>query len=213
MSWKAQVAAITAGAVLVVGAIGIAACGDGDDSSSEEAKETDGAFVAEMVEHHELAIEMAEMALDRGEHPEIEELARSIITLQGREIEELGTVHERLFGEPVAEADHGTLGLSAAEMGVHEETGALETARPFDREFIDMMVPHHQGAIRMARIELERGEDEHLKGIAEAIITAQSGEIEVMNEWRRDWYGAPSPAGGVPPEGEAEAPSHEEMGH
>ena len=34
-----------------------------------------------------------------------------------------------------------------------------------------------------------------------------------MNQWRMEWYGAESPAGGVPEEGETAAPSHEEMGH
>ena len=63
----------------------------------------------------------------------------------------------------------------------------------------------------MARIELESGQDQELKDLATAIIEAQSAEIEEMNAWREQWYGAPSPAGGIPEEGET--PSHEEMGH
>jgi uncharacterized protein (DUF305 family) len=93
------------------------------------------------------------------------------------------------------------------------DVAALEKARPFDLTFIDTMIPHHQGAIRMARIELERGSDEELANLATAIIEAQSREIEEMNAWRERWYGSPSPAGGVPPADEAEAPSHEEAGH
>jgi uncharacterized protein (DUF305 family) len=54
-----------------------------------------------------------------------------------------------------------------------------------------MMIPHHQGAIRMARIELAQGEDEELTELATAIIEAQSHEIEEMNSWRERWYGAP----------------------
>jgi hypothetical protein len=65
-----------------------------------------------------------------------------------------------------------------------------------------MMIPHHQGAIRMARIELEQGEDDELTELATAIIAAQSHEIEEMNSWREQWYGAPSPGGGAPPEDE-----------
>ena len=40
--------------------------------------------------------------------------------------------------------------------------GALKDAKPFDRAFIDEMIPHHQGAIRMARAELAKGSDPEL---------------------------------------------------
>jgi uncharacterized protein (DUF305 family) len=50
----------------------------------------------------------------------------------------------------------------------------------------------------MARAERAKGKDAQLKGIAAAIITAQSKEIRQMNAWRKQWYGATSPSGGVP---------------
>jgi len=50
----------------------------------------------------------------------------------------------------------------------------------------------------MARIELKRGTDPQLRTIAQAVIGAQAKEIREMNEWRTDWYGGPSPSGGVP---------------
>jgi uncharacterized protein (DUF305 family) len=81
-----------------------------------------------------------------------------------------------------------------------DDASMLEDAKPFDREFIDMMIPHHQGAIRMARVELEKGENRELKELAESIIDAQAKEIDEMNTWRVEWFGAVSPAGGVPAE-------------
>jgi uncharacterized protein (DUF305 family) len=44
-------------------------------------------------------------------------------------------------------------------------------------------------------------------------VSAQSREIREMNRWRRQWYGAPSPAGGVPEEGEAMGSGGEHEGH
>jgi uncharacterized protein (DUF305 family) len=93
---------------------------------------------------------------------------------------------------------HGGLGLSEDEMGMSMDMGELENAREFDRTFIDMMIRHHQGAIRMAQAQLQRGEDPELKALARAIVVAQSREIEQMNSWRRSLYGATSPSGGVP---------------
>ena len=75
---------------------------------------------------------------------------------------------------------------------------ATKAAESFDVQFVDMMVPHHQGAIRMARVELARGKNPKLKALAQSIIASQSREITQMNSWRRGWYGAASPAGGIP---------------
>lgn len=61
-----------------------------------------------------------------------------------------------------------------------------------------MMIPHHQGAVRMAQAELAKGKNPKLRALARRIITAQDGEIGEMNQWRAQWYGAASPAGGIP---------------
>jgi uncharacterized protein (DUF305 family) len=50
-----------------------------------------------------------------------------------------------------------------------------------DRDFARMMIPHHQGAIDMAMVELRFGKDERLKRLAQEIIVTQTQEIEVMN--------------------------------
>ena len=206
---------LSVGALAVFIALFIAACGGDDDSSDSASNEehTDGAFISEMVPHHEAAIEMAQLAQTEAEHPEIKQLAARIIGSQGEEITQLEEAHQRLFGAPIGSEDHGDLGLSEEDSGMSHDTSALEGADPFDQAFIDMMIPHHQGAIRMSRIELASGSDLELKSLAEAIIEAQSSEIEDMNAWRQEWYGSPSPAGGVPEEGEEGEVSHEEMNH
>ena len=174
--------------------------GHGDDDA--HVTDTDGAFLAGMAPHHEMAIEMAEIAQEKGDHPELVDLANNIVAAQTSEIKEIDRIHQRLFDEPVGQGGHGTLGLDDEMMGMDMDMDALETAKPFDRQFIDMMIPHHQGAIRMARIELADGSDDETKNLANNIIAAQSHEIAQMNRWREEWYGAPSPAGGVPSEDE-----------
>ena len=188
--------------IALILATALASCGD-DEETSPQSSEADGAFITAMIPHHESAIEMAKLARERGEHPEIRQLAADIITAQGDEIEILDEIHRRLFGEPAGEMSHGSMGMSEEEMGMSTDMEALESARPFDREFIDQMIAHHQGAIQMARVELAEGADDEAKSLADAIITAQSLEIEQMNDWRTKWYGEPSPSGGVPEEDEA----------
>ncbi|WP_022927229.1 DUF305 domain-containing protein [Patulibacter americanus] len=176
-------------------------------TQTSQAGLVDRAFVAQMIPHHEMAVDMAREAPERAEHVQLRTLARSITTDQEREIDALRAAAKRLGVQPAAghgahatmEADAKTLGLAMDDMGMSMEGPDLATAKPFDRAFIDAMVPHHQGAIRMARAQLARGEDPELRKLATAIVTAQEREIRRMNAWRTQWHGAASPAGGVPP--------------
>jgi uncharacterized protein (DUF305 family) len=178
--------------------------------AAAQAKTTaaDRAFVREMVPHHQMAVEMAEMARMDADHRRIKTLARSIIEDQNAEIRELTAIRRRLNVKPLPSGhahpelmmrDADTLGLTMDEMGMSMDMSDLEGARPFDKAFIDMMITHHQGAIRMARAELAKGRSSQLRAIARAIVAAQKGEIIELNRWRKVWYGATFPSGGVPP--------------
>ena len=157
----------------------------------------DSAFVSQMVPHHESAIEMAQIAKVKAEHPEIVDLANNIVDSQSSEIETMKKMGDRLPADSMH--DQGSaLGMDDHMMGMDGDISELKSAAPFDREFIDQMIPHHQGAIRMANMVLNNGEDQEVRDLATAIIVAQSTEIEQMNRWREKWYGSPSPSGGVP---------------
>jgi uncharacterized protein (DUF305 family) len=178
-------------------------------TANTTANATDRAFVREMIPHHKMAVEMAKMAKMHGDHAQIRTLASKIITAQNAEIRTLTTVATSL-GVTVAKMpangqmsaqtmrDLDTLGVTMSQSGMMMNMSDLDGAKPFDRKFIDMMIPHHQGAIRMARAELAKGRNAKLRSIARAIVTAQAAEIRQMNSWRKAWYGKASPAGGVP---------------
>jgi len=188
-------------ALALLAALATSACG-GDERSAQtsQAKATgngvDRAFVADMVPHHKSAVEMAKVASERAERPEIQQLAKDIVASQNAEITTMARIDEGLAAGGVKP---GELGMAMHEMqSADMDAGMLRDARPFEREFIDMMVPHHQDAIKMARVELDKGQSGELKQVAKDIVAAQAKEIREMNGWRTDWYGKPSPAGGVP---------------
>ena len=158
---------------LAAGALLLAACG-GDDPAGTGA---DRAFAGAMVPHHTSAIEMAELARERGESAFVRRLAEDVVRSQRAEIETL-----RREDAELAEAgvERGDLGVPAHAMGMDMDMQALETARPFDRAFMEEMTVHHQGAVAMARAELERGEDPELQALARSIIAEQEREIRAM---------------------------------
>jgi uncharacterized protein (DUF305 family) len=178
-------------------------------AAAATANATDKAFVREMVPHHQMAVEMADMAKMDATHKAVRSLASQIIKAQNTEISALKGIAKRLGVKVESMPANGhmtdqmmrdldTLGVSMDDSGMMMDMTALHGAKPFDRKFIDMMIPHHQGAIRMARAELAKGKDSALRKIASGIVADQAKEIRQMNSWRKAWYGKSSPAGGVP---------------
>ncbi|MEP7455066.1 DUF305 domain-containing protein [Phyllobacterium sp. SB3] len=60
---------------------------------------------------------------------------------------------------------------------------AIEFTGNADKDFVRGMIAHHQGAIDMAKVELEYGKDAEIRKLAETIIAAQEGEIKDMKAW------------------------------
>ena len=180
---------------MAAGSIALAACGDSaSEDSSESPSESkssagsssppppegngvDRAFATLMIPHHQSAVEMAEIGLQRAESLFVRDLSKNIIRTQTAEIEKLRRAAQELETAGVKQA---SLGLSRGEMGMNHDASSLEKAQKFDRRFISMMIPHHEGAITMARAQLADGEDAKLTTLAEDIITAQQGEIIEM---------------------------------
>ncbi len=81
---------------------------------------------------------------------------------------------------------------SGHEMGdtMDAMTAGLQgkSGKEFEKAFIDKMIVHHEGAIAMARMLLQKTQRPELVKLGNDIITAQTREIEMMKEWRQVWF-------------------------
>ena len=209
---RARTALLVAATALTVAGTA-AGCGEtspGAETAAQSGNPVDRGFVAGMVPHHESAIEMARIAKERGQTPFMKRLADDIIASQTREIATMRRVDATLAREGVAV---GELGVPEHEMETEQDLQRLRTANPFDRAFIEMMVPHHRGAIRMAHVELARGANPTLKALARDIMREQMREIHEMNRHLRETSGGPPDGGGMPGGGHAPGGGMPGRGH
>lgn len=170
-----------------------AGCGGDDNNNADEGNSTavsagsvpfDRAFIDAMVPHHESAITMAQAAKRMGlTQSDLIKIADDIIRSQQTEINSMVGWRKEWFGAgEIDPAGADTLGLSESEMGMLHRPEDLSGTGDVDRAFAQMMIDHHEGAIRMAELARERGQHGEVKDLAEDIIEAQQREIDVMEE-------------------------------
>ena len=94
----------------------------------------------------------------------------------------LGQDHSGHAGMAMGGDTPATTAFKAANMSMHEGM-EIDYSGNADVDFVRGMIPHHQGAIDMAKVVLEHGSDPEIRKLAEGIVAAQEKEIAEMQAW------------------------------
>lgn len=144
-------------------------------------------FIDTMTVHHDGAIEMAMLVSTRSQRPEMKELAKSIIDAQRTEVTEMKKWRSKWFGNAKPAINMDFPGMHAGMTGMDTKKLEMLKANEFDVEFLRQMIPHHEGAIEMAKALKPGDSYPELKHLSEAIIREQSAEIAKMKTWLLVW--------------------------
>jgi uncharacterized protein (DUF305 family) len=152
-------------------------------------------FIDGMILHHEGAVVMAEEAQRKSNRSEIKKLAADIIKAQREEIAKMKVWRTAWYSNaaPTPQGYSSAMGhmmpMSQEQLNSMMMSGDLGAAdNQFDLRFLKAMIPHHEGALVMAKDALAKSQRSEIKQLSEAILSSQTGEINQMKQWRKDWY-------------------------
>ena len=147
-------------------------------------------FIDTMSAHHQSAIDMAKMVDGKTQNAELKKFAGQIIADQSKEIAQMKEWREKWYaGKPAAKNMEMTGMMDSMKMMMGDGMKKMETAsgKDFDLMFVDMMTPHHAGAVTMAKEALTKAEHPEIKTLSNQIIKAQDAEIKMMADWKAKW--------------------------
>ncbi len=187
----------TRGAVLALSAglaLTLSACGSNDDSTgsarpgadsasqsgdvSSVKNQVDIAFIQGMTPHHQGAIVMTDLAVDRAENPKVKALAERISAAQGPEIKLMKEM-AKTWG--VELGDGMSMSAGGGPMTMMDMSSLESKSGPaFDKAFLEEMIPHHENALPTSRTVIADGANPQVKVLAQNIIDSQTAEIAEM---------------------------------
>lgn len=156
--------------------------------ASAEFNDADVMFARMMYPHHAQAVEMAAMVEGRTDNSDVVALASAIEAAQQPEMDRM-TAWLAEWGQPAPSSDMDMGGMdhsSGMGMGMMSEQDmdalSAATGAEFDRQWLTMMIEHHEGAVAMAESEIADGTNPDAVAMARAIVAAQLDEIARMEQ-------------------------------
>lgn len=173
---------LSAGAVAGVGMVGAAPAVADAPAASEQAARFEVDFLIDMIDHHAMAVGMAETCVENAIHEELRNVCQSIIETQEQEIQQMQAWLADWYGlahEPQ---------MTEGDMRSMEKLASLSGAE-FEIRFMESMIRHHWRAIGEAEKCLDKAEHQELIDMCSNIRDTQTSEIALMQTWLEQWYG------------------------
>lgn len=140
-------------------------------------------YLDTMSKHHQGAIDMAKMAVDKSSNVEIKAFAQEIIGKQTEEIKQFKSWRSAWYGDKPDASNMQMHGMKHSMEHMDMDKMMKASGTVFDHHFLTMMIPHHQGAIDMSKKALKKATHPEVRDAARKIIDDQQKEIVRLRQW------------------------------
>ena len=159
-----------------------------DELAQKSGQDFEVGYINSIIPHHQDAIEMARMVQNDAPHKEVRDVATAIINAQQSEIEELTTWLNDWYGQQANPDARMKMSPTMMEMLMQADPAMRE------KHFLAMMREHHQSAIDMGQLVLQKATHQELKDQAQKMITDQSREQAMFGGWLQGLFNITPPA-------------------
>jgi uncharacterized protein (DUF305 family) len=160
----------------------LVATGCGNDAKKDKLSPQDS-FLVDMIPHHEGAVEWAKLVLERGERPELREMAAATIKGSTADIEEM----QRLLGpeKMLKHKGHSHGGEHFGPAGIAQIRKGVIT----DKVLLDWMIDHHAVGTDAGHGTVPQIDNAEIMVLVESMNGRLDKGLDKMRAWRIEWYG------------------------
>jgi uncharacterized protein (DUF305 family) len=153
-------------------------------NSMKKSGDFDLDFSNMMIMHHQAAIDMSGEEIAKGSDEQIKTMAQNIVTAQEKEIKQL----QQFINNYKVPAEKNTNGamhnkLNEAMKTMMDKMSNMQMTGNPDKDFVRMMIAHHESAVKMAEDEISHGKQSEMKKMAQKMSADQSKEIANFKAW------------------------------
>ncbi|AZI67791.1 DUF305 domain-containing protein [Kaistella daneshvariae] len=139
----------------------------------------DADFANMMIAHHQGAVDMSQLLLEKGKDAELKKFAQKVIADQNTEIAIMKKYAAKTANFPENKEFEQALNQSMAAM-MNSDT---KVYNDIDKDYAAQMIPHHQSAVDMAKVYQKFGKENELLNLSDMIVQHQTSEIAQLQAW------------------------------
>lgn len=141
-------------------------------------------FAYLMIMHHQMAIDMSKVQIEKGSDQTIVNMAKGIVAAQEIEIREMQEFIKKNI-IPVKNNEISNSAVIATEMkSMMSKMHEINLTQNIDKDYVAMMIPHHETAIAMSKMQIKFGTQNDLIQLSKNIVEDQTFEIDEFKKWQ-----------------------------
>ncbi len=141
-------------------------------------------FANLMIMHHQMAIDMSSVQIEKGSDQTIKNMAKGIVVAQEIEIREMQQFIQNYKITKTNNQTSNSYKIATEMKSMMDKMNAVKMIDDIDKDYVAMMIPHHESAVTMAKMQLQFGTQNVLVDLSKSIVEDQSFEIDEFKNWQ-----------------------------
>jgi uncharacterized protein (DUF305 family) len=141
-------------------------------------------FANLMIMHHQMAIDMSRVEIEKGSDQSIVRMGKGIVVAQEIEIRGMQQFVKNYKVQVTNNQTSNSFKIATEMKSMMDKMNTVKMTNNIDKDYVAMMIPHHESAVKMAKMQLQFGTQNAMVTLAKNIIEDQTYEIDEFKNWQ-----------------------------